>query len=218
VDAAWRDATPCQWVTTTVCQFGITLARLPSMKTRIQNLKQRIRIAATEKPAFLFSEDGPPELDQPFVDPVRAFERYPKRTLWDLLSEAAIELPPPEKLSDTELSAKLWEIIHGLLARFIVMGNTDHLTDRELYVLLWNTTLRQEFLILPRHTIQIDCTKTGAANDMSVYLKYYATEEQRRLYMHAYPDFKMPEHVEPPRRRDHLIPDDPSRVKTKQVS
>jgi len=53
---------------------------------------------------------------------------------------------------------------------------------------------------------------------MSIYLKYYATEEQRQLYSQVYPDFKMPEHVEPPRRRDHLIPDDPSRVNKKHVN
>ena len=187
------------------------------MKPRIQNLKQKIRAGIDEQSVF-GRTDGPPELEQPFVDAVLAFESCPRRTLLDVLGESAIELPEPEKLTDRELTATLWEVIHALLARFIVIGNTDHLSDRELYTQLWRQTLRQEFVILPRHTMQIDMTKTGADNDMSIYLKYYATEEQRQLYSQVYPDFKMPEHVEPPRRRDHLIPDDPSRVNKKHVN
>ena len=41
-------------------------------------------------------------------------------------------------LSDNELSPKLWEIIHGLLALRVSIGNTDHLSDRALYALLYN--------------------------------------------------------------------------------
>jgi hypothetical protein len=44
---------------------------------------------------------------------------------------------------------------------------------------------------------------------MPIYLKYYATETQRKMYSEFYPAFKMPKHVEPPCRRDHLIPDLP---------
>ena len=53
---------------------------------------------------------------------------------------------------------------------------------------------------------------------MPTYLKYYATEAQRELYSKIHPNFKMPEHVEPPRRRDHLIPEDPSLANGKQVN
>ena len=137
------------------------------------------------------------------------YETSPKRRLVDLLSEAGIEIPRPKKLNDRELTAKLWRVIHTLLRRSIVIGNTDHLSDRELYTLLWNETLRKEFVISPHFTLHIDMTRTGADDGMPIYLKYYATEAQRRMYADFYPAFEMPEHVDPPRRRDHLIPDVP---------
>src|SRR5262249_30967052 len=108
---------------------------------------------------------------------------------------------------DAELTAKLWEVIYMLLRQSIVISNTDHLSDRELYTLLWNETLREEFVILPANTLHLDMTRTGIDDGMPIYLRYYASEEQREMYSELYPEFEMPPHVEPPPRRDHLIPD-----------
>ena len=188
------------------------------MKTRAQQLRQKIREATGEDPAFGTSPDCPPEVEEAFLERVLAFETSPKRTLIDLLGDAGIELPRPSKLTGRELTAKLWEVIHALIAQYVILGNTDHLSDREMYTLLWNETLRTEYVINPNYSIQIDLTKTGPDNGMPAYLKYYATEEQRRMYSAAYPDFKMPEHVEPPRRRDHLIPEHPSEFDRKRLN
>jgi len=135
-----------------------------------------------------------------------------------VLQESDIELPRPKKLRDRELTIKLWEVIHALLRNCVVIGNTDHLSDRELYTLLWNETLRREYILSPHYPLHIDMTKTGVDDGMPIYLKYYATEAQRRMYSEVYPEFDMPPHVEPPCRRDHLIPDLPSKTKAKQVN
>ena len=187
------------------------------MNKRIQQLRQKIREATGQKPVFGTSPDCPPEVEEAFLENVLAHETSPKRTLLDVLGESGVEVPRPKKLTDGELTAKLWEVIYTLLRQSIVIGNTDHLSDRELYTLLWNETLRQEF-ISPRYTLHIDMTRTGVDGGMPVYLKYYASEAQRNLYLEAYPDFKMPEHVDPPRRRDHLIPDVPRRMNKKHVN
>src|SRR5262245_40433127 len=113
------------------------------------------------------------------IQPLGPFETSLKRTLIDLLGELGIELPRPKTLTDRELTVKLWEVINALLGQSIVLGNTDHLSDRELYTLLWNETLREEYVISPHYTLHIDMTKTGIDNGMPIYLKYYATEEQR---------------------------------------
>jgi len=187
------------------------------MKTKIQQLRQKIREATGQNPEFGTSPDCPSEVEEAFLEGVLVFETSPKRTLIDLLAEANIDLPRPKKLTDQELTVKLWEIIHALLARWIVLGNTDHLTDRQFYTQLWNETLREEYVISPRHTLHIDMTKTGIDHGMPVYLKYYASEEQRWMYSEAYPDFEMPEHVDPPPRRDHLIPDVPAKIDKEHV-
>ena len=141
-----------------------------------------------------------------------------KRTLFDVLTKLKIELPPPEKLTNRRLTAKLWEVIHALLDQSIVLGNTDHLSDRELYKLLWKETLHKQFAISRHYTLEVDMTKTGVDDGMPIYLKYYASEAQRRMYSQFYPRFKMPKHVEPPRRRDHLIPDVPPQSRRKRVN
>src|SRR5215813_1876926 len=122
-----------------------------------------------------------------------ASEKFAKRTLLEVLGQLRIEPPNPKKLTDAQLTAKLWEIIRALLGQSVVLCNTDHLSDRELYALLWSETLRNEFVISSHYTLHIDMTKTGADGGMPVYLKYYATEAQRKMYSEWYPDFEMPE-------------------------
>jgi len=133
-------------------------------------------------------------------------DRWREEVLFDLVKEAGVELPRPEELDDKVLSARLWEVIHALLAKSIIICNTDHLDDRELYTLLWKEFLREEYVISPNDVLHLDTTRTGPDDGMPIYLTYYATEPQRELYSAIHPDFKMPDHVEPPRRRDHLIP------------
>jgi 23S rRNA U2552 (ribose-2'-O)-methylase RlmE/FtsJ len=186
--------------------FGIQIAFSRRMKTRIEELRQRIREATGQNPWFEKNAECPPEIEEEFLEHVLAFETSPRRTPFDLLEELEVELPQPGKLSDGALTKKLWEVICALLSRSIVVDNTDHLSDRELYSLLWNETLREELVLCPLCTIHLDMTETGVENGESTYLKYYASEEQRQQYLQIQPDFEMPEHVEPPRRRDHLIP------------
>ena len=145
--------------------------------------------------------------EEAFLKSVLASDGPSKRTLFDVLSDLGIELPRPKKMKDRALTAKLWELIQALLGQSIVLCNTDHLSDRELYRLLWDDVLHKSFVISTHYTLYVDMTTTGVDGGMPIYLKYYATEAQRRIYSEFYPSFKMPRHVEPPCRRDHLILD-----------
>jgi hypothetical protein len=179
------------------------------MKNRIEELRQKIREATGEEPLFGNTAECPPEVEEAFLESVLAFESAPKRNLLDLLNESGIELPRPTQVNDNQLTAKLWEIIRALVSRNIILSNTDHLSDRELYTLLWNETLRQEFVVSPAHTLHLDVTESGVDNGLLTYLRYYASDKEREMYSELYPDFDMPAHVEPPPRRDLLIPDKP---------
>jgi len=179
------------------------------MNNRIQELRQKIREVTGEEPTFGSSADCPPEIEEAFLKSVLAFETAPKRNIFELLTETGMDLPCATRLGDAELTRKLWEVIRTLVSRNIILANTDHLSDRELYALLWNETLRKDFVISPTHTLHLDMTRTGVDDGMPIYLRYYASEEQREMYSELYPEFDMPPHVEPPRRRDHLIPDGP---------
>ena len=192
------------------------------MKTRIEELKQKIREATGQSPAFGTAPDCPPEIEETFLERVLAFETSPKRTLFDVLGDFRIVAPPPKDLKDKQLTPRLWEVINALLLRDIVICNTDHLSDRELYEQLWNDTLREEFVICPpelEYILRIDMTRTRAEDQgIPIYLKYYASDEQRKSYAQTYPDRPLPKHVEPPRRRDHLIPDEPTHCAKKPVN
>jgi hypothetical protein len=181
------------------------------MKTRIEELKQKIREATGQNSMFRTTFECPSEVEEAFLERVLAFETSPSRVLSDLLADAGVSLPPPDELKDKQLTAKLWEVINTLLLQRIVVSNSDHLTDRELYELLWKETLREEFVICPPelgYTIHLDMTETGGEdNGMSIYLKYYASEKDRQMWAAANSSQPLPDHVEPLARRDHLIPD-----------
>jgi len=181
------------------------------MKTKIEELRQKIREASGQDPVFGSSADCLPEIEETFLKRVLAFETSPKRTLFDLLRKSEVELPRPDEVTDEALTKRLWKVIRALVAKSVILGNTDHLSDRELYMLLWNETLRREFVISPHFTLHVDMTETGVDDGVPTYLKYYASKEERRMYSNAHPTFKMPAHVDPPRRRDHLIREEPSR-------
>jgi hypothetical protein len=191
------------------------------MKTRIEELRQKIKEATGQNPTFGTAPGCPPEVEEAFLERVLVFETSPSRILVDVLADLGITLPPPDELKDKQLTAKLWEVINTLLLQRIVISNSDHLSDRELYELLWKETLREEFVICPPelgYTIHLDMTETCEEDSgMPTYLKYYASHKDRQMYAEANPGRALPERVEPPPRRDHLIPDCPPIRNKKQV-
>jgi hypothetical protein len=62
---------------------------------------------------------------------------------FDLIVAAGTELPAPDTMDDAQLSGKLQEMIDGLTYLRIALSSTDHLSDRELYTLLWRDELRK---------------------------------------------------------------------------
>jgi hypothetical protein len=56
-------------------------------------------------------------------------------------------------------------------------------------------------------TMQIDMTESGNYEEgLRTYLTYYASEKERRRYAKMFRKMHIPDHIEPPKRRDHLIP------------
>lgn len=155
------------------------------------------------------SEDCPPEVAAQFWLSVAAYEQAPWTTHFQELVDAGIELPTPESMDDRQLTAKLSEVIDALARMRVFLSQTDHLSDRELYTLLWKDTLREPVKDMPRDepsAWHIDFLSGGGEDETRLYLKYYADEETRRRWLADFPEDEMPPHEVPPYVRDRHLP------------
>jgi hypothetical protein len=171
--------------------------------------KQEGREESVDDEFTWLSDDSPPEVAAQFWQSVAAYEQAPLTTHFQQLEEAGVELPEPEAMDDRRLTAKLWEVLEGLARLRVFLGQTDHLSDRELYALLWCELLREPVKDMPldeSSAWHIDLTGSGSEEDTYLYLKYYADEETRRRWAADFPGDEMPERVAPPFDRDHYLP------------
>jgi hypothetical protein len=152
---------------------------------------------------------GDAERQEQFWEHVAAFEEAKWITSFDQLVRSGIELPAPEELDDSQLSAKLWEVIRGLAMLRTFLYSTNHLSDRELYEELWHELLREETPDMPVNddsAWHIDLVGNGSEQDNELYLRYYAVEEDRRRWAKDWPNDAMPEHEALPYDRDRHLP------------
>ncbi|WP_341326912.1 hypothetical protein [Methylotuvimicrobium sp. KM2] len=148
-------------------------------------------------------------LNKKFMGYIDPYEDTKWVATFDLLLQCGMTLPNPEELDDTQLSAKLWEVINGLAMLRMFLYSTDHLNDRELYEILWHDVLREEGPVMPLDNdsaFHIDILGSGSETDIELYLRYYADEEERHRWAKDWPEDIMPPHEEPPYDRDRHLP------------
>jgi hypothetical protein len=132
----------------------------------------------------------------------------PKTTLFAKLQDAGIPLPNPDDLFDAEMASVLWKVIDGMWNEGAVLYSTDHLSDRELYTLLWTDLLLEDHQIVPEGfsiTTHLDVLGGWSNEDLETYLRYYADEDTRKEWAEQYGK-PLPEHLDPPYDRDRLLP------------
>jgi hypothetical protein len=171
-----------------------------------EELKRRLREAGA---VSIGGSGVPPEVENRFLRQVLAFSERPTTTLAAELAQIGIELPEPAALSDAALTAKLWEVIHGLARLRVFLEQTDHLDDRALYELLHGEQLPEEMDALATDELSawhLDILGTWGEEETRLYLKYYADEERRRSWLEDWPDYDMPAREDPPYDRDRLLP------------
>ena len=94
-----------------------------------------------------------------------------------------LSLPHPNSLTSGELRDFLWQTIHALFEKRIVLDFTDHLSDRDLYQLIRCDILpaREKKIEVLGNYLHWDCV--GAAHDPEAWLRFYATAEERLQYL-----------------------------------
>jgi hypothetical protein len=135
---------------------------------------------------------------------MKLFEDGPTTTYFEQLTAKGMALPDPGSITDSQLTIKLREVIAGLVDNRVYLQQTDHLSDRELYVQLWNEVLREETPAIDE--IGFSTHMNLATHEPDVYAKYYADERQRERWKKEYPGEPMPAHEDPLYHRDVLLP------------
>lgn len=154
-------------------------------------------------------DDCSAEVQEQFQKTVEAFEQAKWSQPFQVLVDSGITLPPPSEIADADLNAKLWEVINALSLMGAYLEHTDHLSDRELYILLWEDVLVEEMAIQsPIVTLacHIDLIGSGSEEDNDIYLKYYADKDDRLLWIKEFPDKPAPRREPLPFDRDRQLP------------
>lgn len=149
------------------------------------------------------------EIQEQLQKNIDAFEQAAWSQPFQVLVESGISLPVPDELADADLHAKLWEVINALALMGAYLEHTDHLSDRELYILLWGDILLEETVMQsPTVTMfcHIDLIGSGSEEDNNVYLKYYADEGDRSLWVKEFPGEPLPSQERLPFDRDRQLP------------
>jgi hypothetical protein len=105
--------------------------------------KRSERRAAIEALVAKAKEEGRPS-ERIVAAIVYDSEHAPWTTNRKQLSEIGIEVPPPEALSDEDISVALKMLIEGLALLGIYLSGTDHLGDRDLYTQLATSVILEQ--------------------------------------------------------------------------
>jgi hypothetical protein len=141
-------------------------------------------------------EELPTPMENEFLASMLAWERAPILPIGQWF-EPELKLPHPDGLSNQQLHDLLWEAIHRLFERRILLDFTDHLSDRDLYCLVYRDILpcAEKKIDSAANYLHWDCADVGG--DPTIWLRYYATDEERQSWAEDFPD-PLPAAEEPP--------------------
>jgi len=107
-----------------------------------------------------------------------AWERAPALPIANWFSPA-MELPAPSSLDDETLSQVLGQTIARLYSQKVVLRFTDHLSDRELYRIVYRDILPccEKKVEVPGKFLEWRCIE-----DNDTWLRYYADAIERRRF------------------------------------
>jgi len=135
-----------------------------------------------------------------FLQSMLEWERAPILPICEWF-QPQLHLPAPELLSDERLRGLLYDTIQQLFDKHIVLDFTDHLSDYQLYCLIYRDILPAHEKLIERQQnyLHWDCANIG--DDPDVWLRYYASEEDRQAWAEETQGY-LPQIEDPPYQRD----------------
>jgi hypothetical protein len=149
-----------------------------------------------------------PALEEGFLAKACEFEKAPLDTNFNRLVQLGLEMSPSAELDEKTLPVKLHELLNALASIGCFVENTDHLSDRQLFMWLWSDGLREETPNMVRLGGTWHMSPIGSCTDedITIFLKYYATEQGRSLWKQQFPNDRLPPHCPLPYDRDRKLP------------
>jgi len=129
----------------------------------------------------------PLQTENEYLASMLAWERAPALAISDWF-DPPMRLPAPESVSDAALPRLLANTIDRLFSQQIVLRFTDHLTDRELYKIVYRDILPscEKKLATRGQFLEWRCIE-----DNETWLRYYASAVDRRRFQEEH-DIEIP--------------------------
>ena len=93
-----------------------------------------------------------------------------------------LKLPHPADLDDSQIRQLLWETIHRLDEQRIAVAYADHLSDRQIYCVLYRDILPAAEKKLERRSGYVYWFCLDPEDEPETWLRYYASEPQRQRW------------------------------------
>ncbi len=120
----------------------------------------------------------PLRMENEYLESMLAWERAPALPISNWFSPS-LKLPAPETLTDSEVSDLLTKTIVQLHSQRVVLRYTDHLSDRDLYKVVYRDILPccEKKVEIEGKNLEWRCIE-----DSDTWLRYYATAVDRRRF------------------------------------
>ena len=120
----------------------------------------------------------PLQVENEYLESMLAWERAPALPISNWFNPS-LTLPAPDSLSDEKLGEVLTETVQQLHSQNVVLKYTDHLSDRELYKVIY-----RDILPCCEKKVEIDGKNLEwrCIEDNETWLRYYASAVDRRRF------------------------------------
>jgi hypothetical protein len=139
----------------------------------------------------------PLRAENEYLQSMLAWERAPALPIASWFSPP-LELPAPDSLRDDDLTDVLNRTIDQLYSHCVVLRFTDHLSDRELYKIIYRDILPccEKKVDVPGKYLEWHC-----AECTETWLRFYADAVERRCFQEEF-DVDLPPSETPKYKRD----------------
>lgn len=181
---------------------------------RLGELRAKVDDATGGEFIEVVGENLSMDAQEQFWQNVLAYESAPEGTLLQQLEQTCGLTPPsPHALeSDEAVHEALWQLIRALAKLHVYLHFSNHLSDRDLYKLLYYETLPEERTIMPPElgwNCRIDISEYPTPEfpePYDAYLAYFADDETRERSLQDFPNAPIPPKRTAQFSRDHLLP------------